>query len=89
MAVKARHPLKVGLIGLDAAADYLECSHQYLGKILNDFDIEHPIKDYFRHYAGRWRTTYALLDEYFTNAKVVNMREFASEKGIQNVDTKV
>jgi hypothetical protein len=84
MAVNAKHPLKEGLIGLEAAADYLECSHQYLGKILNNEDEHHPLADYFRHYAGRWRTTYALLDEYFTTGSISSVRSLPSEKEISN-----
>ena len=79
----SKHPVKEGLIGLEEAADYLDCSHQYLGKILNS-EEDHPIENYFRHYAGRWRTSYALLDEYFTNARVVSTKQLASEKEIQN-----
>lgn len=60
-----QNPIKEGLIGLEAAADYLGCSQQYLSKMLNSEAEDHPLRDYFRHYAGRWRTTYALLDEFF------------------------
>ena len=77
------HPMKEGLVGLEVAADYLECSHQYLGKILNNDEEEHELKKYFRHYAGRWRTTYALLDEYFRlggTTYVVHNKNLASEK---------
>ena len=74
------YPEKAGLIRLEAAADYLGCSHQYLGKMLNDEHYTHPLRDYFRHYAGYWRTTYALLDEYFTNGKVVTKNIFLEEK---------
>ena len=59
------NPIKDGLIGIEAAADYLGCSQQYLSKMLNNEKEEHLLRDHFRHYAGRWRTTYALLDEYF------------------------
>lgn len=62
----AENPQKPDLIGLEKAADYLNCSHQWLGKLLNS-DEEHGLRGYFRFYAGRWRTTYSLLDEYFTN----------------------
>ena len=73
---------KKGLIGLREAADYLDTSQQYLSKLLNEESMgTHPIADYFRHYAGRWRTTYALLDEYFTNGKIVGTKHFTSEKG--------
>lgn len=68
---------KQGLIGLREAADYLQCSHQTLGKILGA-DDPHQLKEYFRFYAGRWRTTYALLDEFFTNN--VNFRIGNEEK---------
>ncbi len=74
------HPMKEGLVGLEVAADYLECSHQYLGKILNNDEEEHELKKYFRHYAGRWRTTYALLDEYFTEGTISSVRNLASQK---------
>lgn len=60
---------KNGLIGLQEAADYLDTSHQWLGQMLNG-EEDHPLRGYFRHYAGRWRTTYALLDEYFTSGSV-------------------
>ena len=76
---------KPGLIGLQDAADYLGCSHQYLGQILNKDEDDHPLKDYFRHYAGRWRTTYALLDEYFTNSKIMGTKRLSSDEA-SNVD---
>ena len=74
---------KDGLIGLSEAADYLDTSKQYLSKMLGEpGDIDpHPLTDYFRHYSGRWRTTYALLDEFFTNGKVIGNKQFPSEKG--------
>ena len=83
-ASNPKHKVKEGLIGLEEAADYLGCSHQYLGKILNDNTEEHELKHYFRNYAGRWRTTYALLDEYWTNAKLVGAVDIRSQNG--NVD---
>lgn len=79
-------PEKKGLIRLEAAADYLGISHQYLGKILNDENNNHPLKDYFRHYAGYWRTTYDLLDEYFTNGKITILRtETVENNATQNM----
>lgn len=63
------------------AAVYLGCSHQWLGKMLGDGGMStHVLVDYFRFYAGHWRTTHDLLDEYFTNAKIVGTRHFPSEK---------
>jgi len=86
-ASNPKYKVKEGLIGLEEAADYLSCSHQYLGKILNDENYRHPLVDYFRNYAGRWRTTYTLLDEYWTNAKVTGRIEIGSQNG--NVDRQI
>lgn len=61
--------IKEGLIGLEEAADYLGCSHQTLGRILKE-EPDDPLYQHFRFYAGRFRTTYALLDEFFTNGDV-------------------
>lgn len=72
---------KEGLIGLTKAAAYLDTSPHYLGKMLQEDNTDsHPLADYFRHYSGRWRTTYALLDEYFTNGKITGLRQIPSEK---------
>ena len=57
---------KEGLINLVDAADYLGCSHQWLYKMLKGEPEKHPLRRHFRHYAGAWRTTYAMLDEYFS-----------------------
>jgi hypothetical protein len=79
-----KYPLKKGLIGLEVAADYLNCSHQYLSKILKDADNPDKklLREYFRFYAGRWRTTYALLDEYFTSPTLVKGKKIASQKEV-------
>lgn len=69
MAYKKDFPIKEGLIGIQEAADYLNCSHQALSKILKE-ERENPLCEHFRFYAGYFRTTYALLDEFFTNGQV-------------------
>ena len=79
-----KHKVKEGLIGLVEAADYLGTSEHYLSKILKAEEDRHPLTDYFRNYAGRWRTTYALLDEYWTNAKLTGRVAIHSQN--ENVD---
>lgn len=53
-----------GLIGVQEAAVYLDCSAQELGARLNS--NTDALNMYFRYYGGRFRTTYHLLDLFFT-----------------------
>ena len=65
MAYDKAFETKPGLIGLQEAADYLNCSHQTLSKILKAG--KNPLCSYFRFYAGSYRTTKPLLDAFFTS----------------------
>lgn len=78
MAWDRPNPEKEGLIGIQEAADYLKCSHQVLGRHLKD--PKHPLRKHFRFYAGRWWTTYALLDEFFTLKGAMDGLDESAEK---------
>lgn len=71
---------KEGLINVEVAADYLGCSHQWIYKMLRA-ERDHPLFKCFRHYGGAWRTTYALLDEFFqNNGEVPHENKITSEE---------
>lgn len=82
-AEKRDFPKMEDMIDLKEAAAYLDCSWQWLRRTLSEGD--HELCPYFRFYAGKFRTTKLLLQEYFTNSSVVASRKLGDKDEVETL----